>query len=64
MTNDIIDKHFEIPCHYDLWMQGAQYGTVTKVVGGTAYLRMDNKVVKKLVKIPVDDLLEYGRKLN
>ena len=51
----------EIPVHYDLWMRGARYGTVTKIckddLGGgvCAAVKMDNQKIKRLVYIPRHD---------
>ncbi len=42
----------EIPCYYDLWMQGARYGTIKSIKGDEAKIRMDNKQVKRLVVVP------------
>lgn len=38
----------------DLWMQGARFGTVRKIEGGIAHVRMDHRQVRELQRIPVD----------
>ena len=51
----------EIPAHYDVWMQGARYGTVKKVYVAThgtfgyATVKMDHSLIKRHVKIPTYD---------
>jgi hypothetical protein len=49
-------RYIEIPVHFDLWMQGARTGTVQSVMrDGTWKVRMDNKRVKRLVRIAPED---------
>lgn len=62
-------KRVEIPAYCDLWMRGARFGTVTRVVegkgnfldpkdprGATIFaVRMDHPQVKKLVRVIADD---------
>lgn len=51
----LIGKRVEIPVHYDLWMRGARYGTVTAFrhgkPGTSDYLliRMDNPNARRRV---------------
>lgn len=66
----LIGKRIEIPVHYNLWMRGARYGTVTafrssQTPGTSDYLtvRMDNPNVKKTLKLWRLDW-EYIRVLN
>lgn len=52
-----IGKRIEIPVHYDLWMRGARFGTVTGFRNGapgkSAYVlvRMDHPQVKRSLKV-------------
>lgn len=64
-----VGKRVEIPAYCDLWMQGARFGTVERVIEGMGnYLephdprgatifavRMDNPQVKRLVRVIADD---------
>jgi hypothetical protein len=53
----LIGKRVEIPVHYDLWMQGARFGTITGRRQGKPGLsacllvRMDHPRVKRLAKV-------------
>lgn len=53
----LIGKRVEIPVHYDLWMRGARFGTVTGRRQGkpglSAYLvvKMDHPQVKRRLKV-------------
>ena len=53
----LIGTRIEIPVHYDLWMQGAQTGTITAFRRGKPgesdhYLvKMDHPEVKKRLKL-------------
>ncbi len=49
-------NHVEIAPHYDLWMQGARYGTVRSIKDGVATVKMDHWQVDKLQHFPVEDL--------
>ena len=56
-AQDLIGKRIEIPVHYDLWMRGARFGTVTKAgpskPGQSAYVyvKMDHPQVKRRLKL-------------
>ncbi len=47
----------EIPVHYDLWMRGAKYGTITQFRNGRDgksdcwFVKMDHPQVKKRLKL-------------
>ena len=57
----LMNKRVEIPAHLDLWMQGARYGKVVGVAGDIAAIKMDNPNVKRIVRLRVEDLEQYGR---
>lgn len=40
----------EISPHFDLWMRGAKYGTVVKIVSDEVHIKMDHPQVKRIVK--------------
>ena len=44
----------EISPHFDLWMQGARFGTVRKVVDGVVTVKMDHPQVRRLQRFPLD----------
>jgi hypothetical protein len=46
----------QIAPHYDLFMRGARYGEIRKIVGGIAHIKMDHPQVKKLARIPLTDI--------
>jgi hypothetical protein len=57
-AQSLIGKRIQIPVHYDLWMQGARYGTVTgfrhsKTPGTSDYVlvKMDHPQVKRRLKL-------------
>ena len=56
-TSGLVGKRIEIPVHYDLWMQGARFGTVTGFRAGAAgesdyvLVRMDHEQVRNQVKL-------------
>lgn len=56
MKDIAINDWVELAPHYDLWMRGAKYGTVRRIKDGIAFIRMDNIRVRKLARIPVQDL--------
>lgn len=62
----LIGKRIEIPVHYDLWMRGARYGTVTgRRQGKDGYsahilVKMDHPQIKRRVKVWAIDC-EYIR---
>lgn len=39
-TRDLVGKRVEIPVHYDMWMRGARFGTVTSVGKDCAFVRV------------------------
>lgn len=56
-------RRVEIAPHYDLWMRGARTGAVVsskrnKDGKEILSIRMDHPQVKKLVKIPNDDVTD------
>ena len=57
-------QRVEIPVHLDLWMQGARFGTVTKVNEGIIHIRMDHPQVKRLVKLPLTEMEQWGKVLK
>lgn len=65
----LVGKRIEIPVHYDLWMQGARYGTVTGfrygAPGQSAYalVKMDHSQVKRRLKLWLIDA-DYIRVLG
>ena len=54
---DLIGKRVEIPVHYDMWMRGARYGTVTMYRRGRVnqsdyvYVKLDHPQAKRSLKI-------------
>lgn len=64
-----IGKRVEIPVHYNLWMCGARFGTVTGrrrgSNGHSAYLtvKMDHPQVRRCVKLWALDV-EYARVID
>lgn len=51
-----IGARVELSPGFDLWMRGAKYGTVRKVTGDIASVKMDHWQVRKLVRCNVADL--------
>ena len=55
-----IGTRIEIPVHYDMWMRGARFGTVTKYREGSAgrsafvYVQMDNPRAKSIKLWAID----------
>lgn len=47
----------ELSPGYDLWMRGARFGRVRSIAEGVATVKMDHKGVKRLARIPVEDLI-------
>lgn len=49
----MLGKRIEIPVHYDMWMRGARFGTVTRVGkdGAFVYVRMEHAQVKRSLKL-------------
>jgi hypothetical protein len=68
-NHECVGKRVQIPAYTDLWMRGARYGTIKRVIpGGGNYLaandprgatifvvRMDHPEVKKLARFIADD---------
>lgn len=64
-----VGKRVQIPAYSDLWMQGARFGTVERVIEGSGnyldprdprgatifVIRMDHPQVKKLARFIADD---------
>jgi hypothetical protein len=48
----------EISPRFDLWMEGARFGTVTRVQNGIVHVRMDHPHVKGIRKFKTEDLQE------
>lgn len=51
-----IGARIEIPVHYDMWMRGAKFGTVTQYREPTSrsafvYVRMDHPSIKRRLKL-------------
>lgn len=55
--NITIDCRVELHPVYDLWMQGARFGTVKKIEDGIATVKMDHPQVKQQGKFPIEDLI-------
>ena len=52
-----IGRRVEIAPHFDLWMRGARTGVVRSInANGIAKVKMDHPQVKRLARIPVEDL--------
>ena len=65
----LVGRRVQIPAYTELWMQGARFGTITRVtLGKGSYLdpkdprgadiftvRMDHPQVKRLVRVIADD---------
>ena len=62
----LVGKRVEIPVHYDVWMRGARFGTVTGWSKGkpgySAYVRvtMDHPQVRRAVRVHALDF-DYMR---
>lgn len=50
----------ELSPHFDLWMRGARYGRVTKIVGDIAIVRMEVRGLR-LQRLPMADLRRVRR---
>ena len=54
-------RRIEIPVHYDLWMRGAQFGTIRRYHRGQpgesdyVTVKMDHPRVRRLVRLPRRD---------
>ena len=55
------NTRIEIPVHYDLWMRGARFGTISKIGRKHYHIKMDHPEVRCVVKIPHNELEQYGR---
>ena len=57
MSHSLLNKRIEIPVHYDLWMRGARFGTVTSYRQGKPGLsacilvKMDHPQVRRRLKV-------------
>mgnify|MGYP003491833802 FL=1 len=55
--SDMIGKRIEIPVHYDAWMRGARFGTITQFrfgdVGRSSffYVKLDHPQIKRRLKL-------------
>lgn len=49
----LVGKRIEIPVHYDMWMQGAHYGTVRSVgaLGDYVKVKLDHPCAKRQLKV-------------
>ena len=62
----LIGKRIEIPAHYDTWMRGARFGTITSTkpeksgLSSCLLVRMDHPYVRRRVKVWSHDI-EYAR---
>ena len=65
---ELIGKRIEIPVHYDAWMRGARFGTITQFRDGKAglsafvYVKLDHKGIKRRLKLWRHDW-EYAKVL-
>lgn len=52
-ARNMLGKRIEIPVHYDLWMRGARFGTVTKIGkdGAFVYVKMDHPQARRRLKL-------------
>lgn len=52
-AHHLIGKKLEIPAHFDLWMRGARFGTVTSAArdGSQVLVKMDHPRVKRRIAI-------------
>lgn len=52
-AHHLVGKKLEIPVHFDLWMQGARFGTVTSAArdGSQVLVKMDHPQVKRRIAI-------------
>jgi len=55
-----VGSRVELHPGMDLWMRGARYGTVIKEEDDTLHVRMDNRNVRGLVKVPRDRVKEVA----
>lgn len=55
--NITIRSYVEISPHYDLWMRGAKYGTVTQIKNGKAKVEIDHDRITKQHWFPIEDLI-------
>ena len=68
MHKDWIGKRVEVPVHFDAWMRGARFGTVTAYRQGSAgvsdvlLVRLDHPSYRKCLRIPRMDW-EYMKPL-
>lgn len=55
--HELLGRRIEIPVHYDLWMRGARFGTVTQFRAGYngqsdyVLVKMDHPQVKRRLKL-------------
>lgn len=56
-------ERIEIPVHYDLWMRGAQYGTVLGAGSSGDFIWVQLDKVRKPIKLWKEDLA-YARSLD
>ncbi len=53
----LLGKRVQIPVHYDMWMRGARFGTVTGYRNGKSgqsdflYVKMDHPSVRRSLKV-------------
>lgn len=49
----LVGKRIEIPVHYDMWMRGARFGTVTTVSKDGSFIRvqMEHHQVQRRLKV-------------
>lgn len=64
-AREMLGQRVEIPVHYDLWMRGARFGTVTAIGKDSAfvYVKMDHPQVKRRLKLWRSDF-DYAKVLR
>ncbi|QWY83405.1 hypothetical protein [Rhizobium phage RHph_X3_9] len=52
-AKSLVGKRIEIPVHYNMWMRGARFGTVTSVGKDGAFIRvrMEHAQVRNKLKV-------------
>ena len=52
-ARNLLGQRIEIPVHYDTWMRGARFGTVTKIGkdGAFVYVQMDHPQIRQPLKL-------------
>lgn len=52
-AKDLLGKRIEIPVHYDMWMRGARFGTVTSIGkdGECIRVALDHPQARRRLKV-------------